>query len=929
MDYKDTLTLPKTDFPMRGGLPKKEPQIQKFWEEIDLYGKHLEKRAPREKFIMHDGPPYSDGDVHLGTALNKILKDIVVKYKGMRGYFSPFIPGWDNHGMPIENEVCKGLGEKRKDLGTLEIRQLCREYAQRFVGIQREQFKRLAVLADWGNPYLTMSKEFEAKVLRVFGELVEGGYIYRGLKPIHWCPTCETALAEAELEYKEKESISVWVRFSLQADPKGVFADLPKERCYALIWTTTPWTIPGNLAVAVHPEFEYVLTQAGDDYYLVAKALAETTMEELGISEWEVKRELKGIELEGTEFRHPIYDRTSLCILSDYVTLDQGTGCVHTAPGHGKEDFEVGKRYDLPPFSPVDGRGRFTEEAEEFSGLPLDQGNLAVLKSLRDRGALLKEGRLLHQYPYCWRCHNPLIFRATTQWFMNVDHDNHRRRALDAIDKVEWFPSGSINRIRSAVETRPDWCLSRQRAWGVGIPAFYCEACEEAILSKELISRIADIVEEHGSDAWFEHPASSFLPDGFSCPKCGGHSFRKESDILDVWFESGSTNRVVLEGVKELSFPADLYLEGSDQHRGWFNSSLMVSIATRGEAPYRRVITSGWTLDSEGRAMHKSLGNVIAPGEIVEKSGADVLRLWVASSDYFRDVRLSDEILERVEESYRKIRNTFRFLLGNLSDFDPKENQVPYRKLEELDRWALSQLAGLEKKVLEAYDSFEFHKVYHYIYTFSIITLSSFYLDVLKDRLYTFGRNSKDRRSAQWVLHQLALSLARLTAPLISHTAEEVWQRIPGEKERSVLLSQIPEVNESWIDRELNTRWDSILSLRAQVLAALELARRRRLIGNSLEARVILYAPSEELGKLIETYLEQLPTIFIVSQVERVSSESDLSSDAHKSEEPEVTIDIKRAKGEKCERCWIYSETIGDSKEHPKLCEKCVRVVEG
>lgn len=928
MDYRDTLTLPKTDFPMKGDLVKKEPEIQKFWKDMGLYEKVLNKPSPLGTFILHDGPPYSDGDIHLGTALNKVLKDIAVKYRAIRGYSSPFVPGWDNHGMPIENEVCKNLGEKRKTLSTLEIRRLCRQYAERFVNIQKEQFRRLGVLADWDHPYLTMSKDFEQKVLRVFGQLVEGGYIYRGLKPIHWCPTCETALAMAEIEYGEKESISIWVRFPLKEDKRGAFASLPTERCYALVWTTTPWTIPGNLAVAVHPDFDYVIVEVEGDYYLLAGELQPTTMEELGFSSWRIVKQLKGSELEHIEFKHPIYDRRSPVILADHVTLEQGTGCVHTAPGHGREDFEIGTKYGLPAFSPVDGQGRFTEEAEGFSGLSLDEGNIAVLNSLRQNKALLKEDTLRHQYPHCWRCHNPLIFRATTQWFMNVDHKDHRERALGAIGKVEWFPSGSINRIRSAVETRPDWCLSRQRAWGLGIPAFYCEACGETVLSEEIIGGVADVVQEQGSDVWFELPASRFLPEGFSCPKCGGGEFRKEESILDVWFESGSTARVVLEGRDGLSFPAELYLEGSDQHRGWFNSSLMVAVATRGEAPYRNVITSGWAVDAEGRAMHKSLGNVIDPAQVIDRSGADVLRLWVASSDYFKDVRLSDEILERVKESYRKIRNTFRFLLGNLFDFNPAEDSVPFEEMGELDRWVLGQLAMLEKKVLEAYEVFEFHKVYHLTYNFAVTVLSSFYLDVLKDRLYTFERDCKARRSAQTVLYELTMSLTRLIAPIVSHVAEEVWQLMPGDdREESVFLSSIREPNEYWIEPELNSRWEMLLSLREEVLSALEMAREKRLIGNSLEASVRILTDSKELTELIERYWEELPTIFIVSQVARVTSRARLTPGAHHGEKAEVSIDVERAKGRKCERCWIYSEDVGESEEHPTLCRKCVHVV--
>ncbi|MCH7761363.1 isoleucine--tRNA ligase [candidate division TA06 bacterium] len=942
MDYKKTLTLPRTDFSMKANLPKREVEIQKTWEEMNLYRQCLEKQASEGTFILHDGPPYSNEHIHLGTSLNRILKDFVLRYKVMKGYTVPFIPGWDNHGMPIEREVSKRLKIEGKQASRLEIRRKCREYAEKFVQIQKEEFNRLGLYGDWENPYLTMSSRFEGKILEVFGELVEKGYIYRGLRPIHWCPFCETTLAEAEIEYQEKESISIWVRFPLRKDPKKIFGPIrAKEKFYALIWTTTPWTIPGNLAIALHPEFTYVLWKDGENHYLLALDLLELVQKELNKGKGEILRTMKGKELDGIVFGHPLYDRDSPILFGEHVTLEQGTGCVHTAPGHGAEDFWIGKKYGIEPLCLVDGKGRFTEEAEGFAGLDLEKGNEAVLEALNQKGALLKRGTLTHSYPHCWRCKNPLIFRTTEQWFMNVDHENHRKKALKAIEEVKWYPEESRNRIRGAVESRPDWCLSRQRAWGVGIPALLCLGCKETILSKKVIDRVAQMVKEKGSDVWFELEAKEFLPPHFTCPKCGGSEFEKETDILDVWFDSGSSHRVVLNDGKGAfrapTWPADLYLEGSDQHRGWFNASLMIAIGTKGKPPYRNVITHGFTLDAKGKAMSKSLGNTIPPFHVIDRSGADVLRLWVASIDYFKDVRLSDEILERIEDSYRKIRNTFRFLLGNLRNFHPEQDSVPVEKMMEIDRWMLMRLQEVIQGVQEGYETYEFHRGYNLIYPFCAIDLSAFYLDVLKDRLYTWGKNSQGRRSAQTTLYQLVTTLARLLAPLLPHTMEEVWQHLPnaeGETPHSALrtpnsvhLAEFPPVEESLLNQNLKSRWEKLIEIREEVLSALEIARKEDRIGSSLEAKVLLQTQLKERRDLLEGYLKDLPTLFITSQVNLLSeNETDLEIRSPKLSD--LSISIQQADGKKCQRCWIYSTSVGESERYPDVCSKCLQVLQ-
>lgn len=917
-NYRDTLHLPKEEetIAMRANLPEQEPRWQAFWREINLYQRMLDKPAPNGDFILHDGPPYSNGDIHIGHALNKTLKDIVVRSYRMRGYRTPYVPGWDNHGMPIENAVAKQFLERGEKPNKATLRRACREYAQRYVNIQRQQFERLGLVGEWDKPYLTMDYAFEAGLVRIFGELAQKGYIYRGLRPTLWCPTCQTALADAEVEYDEKTSDSIYVAFPVVKPPAGAPAT---ENLKILIWTTTPWTIPANLALAVHPELEYAYVQADSAMYLLAHRLVAPTMEVFGVSDYKVLGTATGEQLKGAVAKHPIFERESPVVLADYVTAEDGTGVVHTAPGHGAEDFATGKKYGLPILCPVDAAGVFTDEAGEFAGLPIaPEGNRAVIEKLRAVGALLHYEPYRHNYPHCWRCDTPLIFRATEQWFMSIDHAGHRERALNAIRQVRWIPPEGEVRISAAVQNRPDWCLSRQRAWGVGIPAFYCEACGEVILTPETVERVAQIIEREGSDVWFEQPADYFLPEGFTCPTCQSTRFRKETDVLDVWFDSGSTHRLVLETRPELRWPADLYLEGSDQHRGWFNSSLMIAIGTRDAAPYRMVITHGFVLDGEGRKMSKSLGNVVSPLEVIQKMGADVLRLWVASCEYFEDVRLSEEILKYVADAYRQIRNTLRFMVGNLADFNPATDALPYAQLNDLDRWMLATLQEYLRYALNAYDSFEYHKFYHETRRFCNVELSAFYLDVIKDRLYAEARDSAARRGAQTVVYEVAHTLTRLLAPIIPHTAEEVWQRLPvPDKPVSVHLADFPMVREAYLDKALLERFELILQAREAVNRAVEVAKNEKRIPNPQSAKVVVYAP-EPLYSVLSAYPTPpapdnlLARIFGVSQAEVAQGEGALR------------VEVSPAPGLKCARCWLV---LPDVDAETELCGRCRAVV--
>lgn len=910
MDYSKTLNMIKTDFPMRGNLPQREPEILKFWEEMDIYRQVQQKNQGRPKFILHDGPPYANGDIHLGHTLNKVLKDIIVKYKSMTGYDAPYVPGWDTHGLPIEQRAIKDLGLNRKAVSPVEFRQRCAEYARKYAGVQKEQFKRLGVRGDWENPYLTLMPHFEAKQIEIFGEMAKRGYIYKGLKPVYWCASCETALAEAEVEYKDKTSHSIYVRFPVQ-DGKG---KLPQE-AGVVIWTTTPWTLPANLAICLHPDFDYVLVQTEKGQLLVARELLKQFLEATGLTEQGIAARFKGQELEGVVCRHPFMDRESPLILGDHVTLEAGTGAVHTAPGHGAEDFEVGQKYGLPVVNPVDNSGYFTQEAGPFAGLHINDGNLKVIQWLDEHGYLLKSGRISHQYPHCWRCKNPIVFRATEQWFASID--GFRQQALKAIDEVQWIPAWGRDRIYNMVAERGDWCISRQRLWGVPIPIFYCEQCGQEIINDQTIKHIKNLFKEHGSDIWFARETAELVPPGLTCPRCGHDRFRKETDIMDVWFDSGSSHAAVCDQPEywpELSWPADLYLEGSDQHRGWFNSSLLTAVATRGQAPYRAVLTHGFLVDEKGRKMSKSLGNGVDPLEVINQMGADILRLWVASADYRSDVAASPNILKQIAEAYKKIRNTCRYLLGNLYDFNPATDLVEYDEMPELDKWALYRLQRLIERVRAGYENYEFHIVYHAIHNFCAVDLSAIYFDISKDRLYVSLPASRERRAAQTVMYYIIDALVRLLAPVLAFTTEEIWRYLPGERPRSVQLTDMPGVEQRYLDEALAERWEKLLEVREKVTKALEVARQQKVIGHSLDARVKLTASGAEL-ELLQQYLEQLAPIFIVSQVELASGTGELE------------VEVTAAAGSKCERCWIYSTETGQDAEHPDLCPRCAAVI--
>ncbi|MHB8756622.1 MAG: isoleucine--tRNA ligase [Bacillota bacterium] len=919
MEYSQTLNLPKTDFPMRANLPQREPEIQKKWDGVDVYGLVRKARAGREKFILHDGPPYANGDIHIGTAMNKILKDIVVKFHSMRGFDAPYVPGWDTHGLPIELLAMKAEGLKREDVTATQLRARCREFALKYKDIQREEFKRLGVNGDWTDPYLTLKPQYEARQIEVFGEMALRGYIYKGLKPVYWCPVDQTALAEAEIEYAEKRSPSVYVKFPV-VDGKGV---IPEEDTFVVAWTTTLWTLPANLAIALNPDLEYVVLKTPKGRLVIARELVDRVMQECELREASVEETFRGRELEGARCRHPFFDRDSAIILGDHVTLEQGTGCVHTAPGHGQEDFEVGRKYNLPVLNPVASDGKFTAEAGPFAGLFYEDASKPIAAELEKHGMLLKLGFIKHEYPHCWRCKSPVIFRATEQWFASVE--GFRKEALKAIDEVRWIPAWGRDRIHNMVADRQDWCISRQRVWGVPIPVFYCADCGEPMITKKSIAAVADLFRQSGSDAWFTAEAADILPKETKCGKCGSGKFRKESDIMDVWFDSGSSHAAVLETRDQLRWPADLYLEGSDQHRGWFQSSLLTGVATRGQAPYRAVLTHGFVVDGEGRKMSKSIGNVIYPDKVIKQYGADILRLWVSSSDYKDDVRVSDDILKQMGEVYRKIRNTARFLLGNLYDFDPARDRVPHAKLPEIDRFALHRLQELIARVTKAYDDYDFHLVYHDVHNFCVLDMSAFYLDVLKDRLYTSKAESEGRRAAQTVLHEILEALVRLIAPVLTYTADEMWGYLPSTADRpvSVQLADWPTARAELLDQTLAGRWEGLLAVREDVLKALETARQAKAIGNSLEAEVVLWAFGDD-RKRLEEYRDQLATIFIVSAVTLApSGEAPAAEAVHGERRPEVAVLVRTAPGGKCERCWTYSPTVGADHDHPGLCERC------
>ncbi len=913
LDLKKTVHLPKTDFSMKANLGQLEPRLLSKWEETGLYNTIRESRRGKPAYILHDGPPYANGNIHLGHALNKLLKDFIVKVKTMEGFDSPYVPGWDCHGLPIEIKVDSQLGAKKAGMTAAQIRGVCRKYAAKYVDLQRKDFIRLGVFGRWEDPYLTMSAEYEGVIAQAFVDFLNQGYVYKGLKPVNWCIHDRTALAEAEVEYENHTSPSVWVRFGLTSDPAAIDPVLTNKRVWGLIWTTTPWTLPANLAIAFHPNYTYVAVNVSGDVYIVAKDLLTKTTEDVGWKDVEVLAEFPGARLENTAFRHPFLERTSAGILGDHVTLEQGTGAVHTAPGHGQEDYVVGQTYGLAVYCPVDGSGKFYQAEgaagrlpEELLGKTVWQANPVVIDILKRSEALLAEQKIEHSYPHCWRCHNATIFRATEQWFIGMDRNNLRERALEAIKTVQWTPAWGEERISNMIATRPDWCISRQRVWGVPIIAFYCENCQEPYTDSKVLNRVVALFREKTSDIWYESDASNLMGPDVKCAKCGGTSFRKESDILDVWFDSGASHLATLTPKNSLPWPSDMYLEGGDQYRGWFHSSLLVGVALKGASPYRACATNGWTLDAEGRAMSKSRGNSIEPEEIIKQYGAELLRLWVASVEFTEDVRLSPTILERLVEAYRKLRNTFRYALGNLSDFHPEKDAVPVSEMLEIDRWILARAEDLIRRCRGWYDTLEFHKVYRAIYDFATADLSARYFDILKDRLYTAATSSRARRSGQTALYKINYALVRLIAPLLAFTAEEVWSHTskPSGAAESVHLALLPEPEEvaSGLPAARLAEWDRLMEVRDVVLKALEEARQAKLIGTSLEARVRLQGYRE-----FET---ELPSVFIVSQVMLEPGE-------------ELRAIIERADGVKCERCWKYSTAVGQDADFPTVCDSC------
>jgi isoleucyl-tRNA synthetase len=913
---------------MKANLAQREPQQLKAWADEDLHARVREASKGRKQFILHDGPPYANGHIHIGTALNKILKDIVVRSRQMAGFDAVYVPGWDCHGLPIEHNVDKELGAKKKDISQADVRRLCRRYAEKFIDIQRDGFKRLGVMGLWDDPYLTMNYKYEATIARECGKFALDGSLFRSKKPIYWCSTCRTALAEAEIEYEDETSPSIYVRFALKDDLGQIEPVLAGKKVDVVIWTTTPWTIPANLAISLHPDFSYAAVDVGDDQvFVVAAEMVEGCMAALGIEKYETLVQISAKSLENKRCRHPLYDRDSLLILGDHVTLEAGTGCVHTAPGHGREDYEVGLAYGIETYSPVDDDGCFTDEVEFFKGQFVFAANKDITAKLTEVGALAGSETITHSYPHCWRCKKPVIFRATPQWFISMDKKDLRQKSLEAIDQVKWIPDWGRERIYGMIKNRPDWCVSRQRAWGVPITVFYCAKCEELFIDKEASEHVYQLFEKHGADVWFEKEARELLPTGTVCKECGHDDFTKETDILDVWFDSGVSHAAVLEARPNLSWPADLYLEGSDQHRGWFHSSLLTAVGTRGRAPYRQVLTHGFVVDGNGRKMSKSVGNTMAPKEVVDRHGAEILRLWVSATDYRDDIRISEKILKQLTDAYRRIRNTCRFILGNLSDFDPQKDAVDYAKMLEIDRFALHRLQDLIGRNSEAYLNYEFHVVYHSLFNYCTLDLSAFYLDVLKDRLYTSLADSRERRSAQTVLHIMLSTMTRLMAPILPFTAEEIWRYMPetADKPESVHLAALPVVDEAVCDEVLAKRWQQLLSVRGEVTKALEQARNKKLIGHPLDAAVTIVAP-DDLYEALKPLSEDLSSIFIVSAA-TLSTKADAGEFI--SEEIEgLSIGITTASGEKCARCWMYAASVGQSEDHPAICSRCQDVVD-
>ena len=907
-DYKNTLNLPATAFAMKAELPKREPDMLKGWEEKDVYKMLMEKNAELPKFVLHDGPPYANGDIHIGHALNKILKDFIVRYKNMTGYCAPYVPGWDCHGLPAESAIIKQTKLDRDSLSVSDFRNKCKDFVLSYVDKQREGFKRLGGIGDWDNPYLTVKPEFEAKQIEVFGEMAKKGYIYKDLKPVYWCPFDTTALAEAEIEYQDDECDSIYVKFELTDDNNGVIRSLPgvPEKVYFVIWTTTTWTLPGNMGISLNPDFEYAIVKVGDEGYVIAKELVESVMNDASITDYETVATLYGREMDGMKAAHPFIDRPSYIICGYHVTNEGGTGCVHTAPGFGAEDFEVWRKYkELPELIvPVDAKGRQTELAGKYAGMTTAESNVAILADIKESGALLATKKLVHPYPHCWRCKNPIIYRATDQWFASVS--DMAKEAVDACDGIKWIPAWGKDRMTAMIKERADWCISRQRNWGVPIPIFYCADCGKYVINEETIKTVSDLFRAKGSNAWYDMDANEILPAGFACPKCGGTKFTKERDIMDVWFDSGSSHAAVLEEREELVSPADVYLEGGDQYRGWFQSSMLTSIAARGRAPYKQIITHGWTVDGEGKAMHKSLGNAVSPQTVIKDYGADILRLWVASVDYTVDVRISDKILKQLADVYRKIRNTARILIANLgdngADFNPDTDMIPVCDLPDMDKWMIGKLNGLVREVREAYDNYQFHVAYHAISNFCTLELSKLYIDIAKDRTYVEKKDSFSRRAAQTTMFLALDTLTRLITPMLAFTSDEIWQLMPHrstDDKRHVLLNPIPEYDAAEPFKAIMDRYDRLFEMRDTVLVALENARNEKLIGKSLEAKVTVSCADDDTFGFLASFGDELADVFIVSAVELAKGET--------AEGEMIAAAVARADGEKCARCWKHS----------------------
>lgn len=933
MEYKDSLNLPKTDFPMKASLSRKEPEMLKMWEEMDIYKRIREVSKGREIYILHDGPPYANGSIHLGTALNKIIKDMVIKSKNMSGYDSIYVPGWDCHGLPIEHQADKELGEKKNALSQADKRRFCRKYAEKYVDIQRDQFKRLGVFGEWSHPYLTMTYDYEAITVEEFGKLFLNGSVYKGKKPVYWCATCKTALAEAEVEYADHHTPSIYVKFPMVSDIAAVRPKLAGKKVSVMIWTTTPWTIPANLAIAFHKEFIYAAVAVEGEVLILAKDLIDYSMDAFGYQgkPFEIVDEFPGEVMEGLRCRHPLIDRESVLILAPFVTLDAGTGCVHIAPGHGQEDYEIGMQYGLDNYAPVDEDGNFTPDVADFAGQFVFDANDAVNRKLKEVGALMGLVDIEHSYPHCWRCKQPIIFRSTEQWFISMEKNDLRKNALKAINEVQWIPAWGRDRIYGMVENRPDWCISRQRLWGVPITIFYCAHCGRELLTRPMLDHVVALVREHGADVWFEREAGELMPAGTVCPHCRNGAFKKETNILDVWFDSGVSHAAVLEtGVwPDHRSPSDMYLEGSDQHRGWFHSSLLESVGTRKRAPYRSVLTHGFVVDGEGKKMSKSVGNVIDSQEIIDQYGAEILRLWVAAEDYTMDIRISDEILKRLVEAYRRIRNTSRYILGNLYDFDCRKDAVPLADMEEIDRWALHRLQEVIRRVRDAYDRYQFHMVYYTLYNFCTVDLSALYLDVLKDRLYTAKAASRARRSGQTAMYRILEAMTRLLAPMLTFTAEEIWAAMPPDagKAESVHLARFPDVDEACLNADLGERWKTLIAVKGEISKAIEIARKNKVVGHPLDAAVIVHPP-EKLRPFLEEHAEDLRSLLIVSQVSLAGTKDLLAEPFTSAEFEGLSVGVSRASGRKCNRCWIYSESVGADSKHPSVCERCLKNLE-